>query len=133
MRLFQSISLALLLLVCFIKISWANERLELLKSISSSGAPALTLKMLDQAQPKVDVDLYEWILWEQERYAILSKWQEWDELIARIERLPDDLPIQFKNQATIHRINAYLELGQTVIARKILRQQLWQLTSGSKC
>ncbi|MFT4607879.1 MAG: hypothetical protein ACI9V8_001109 [Urechidicola sp.] len=131
MRLFQSISLALLLLVCFIKISWANERLELLKSISSSGAPALTLKMLDQAQPKVDADLYEWILWEQERFAILSKWLKWDELIVRIERLPDDLPIQFKNQATTHRIKAYLELDQTVTARKILRQQLWQSTSDS--
>jgi hypothetical protein len=131
MRMFRSIPLVLALLFCCIKISWANERLELLKSISASGAPALTLKMLDQAQPKVDVDLYEWILWEQERYAILSKWQQWDELIVRIERLPDDLPIQFQNQATTHRINAYLELDQTATARKILRQQLWQSASYS--
>lgn len=128
---FRSISLALALLLCCVNISWANERLDLLKGISSSGAPALTLKMLDQTQPKVDVDLYEWILWEQERYAILSKWRQWDELIIRIERLPDDLPIQFKNQATTHRIKAYLELGQTVTARKILRQQLWQSSSDS--
>jgi hypothetical protein len=131
MHMIRSISLVLVLLVCCIKISWANERLDLLKNISSSGAPALTLKMLDQTQPKVDVDLYEWILWEQERYAILSKWQQWDELIVRIERLPDDLPIQFKNQATAHRIDAYLELNQTATARKILRQQLWQTVSDS--
>ena len=128
---FRSITLVLGLLICSINISWANERLELLKRISLSGAPALTLKMLDQTQPKVDVDLYEWILWEQERYAILSKWQQWDDLIVRIERLPDDLPIQFKNQATTHRIKAYLELGQTVTARKILRQQLWQSSAES--
>ena len=132
MCIFRSISLVLVLLLCCIKVSWANERLELLKRISSSGAPSLTLKMLGQTQPKVDVDLYEWILWEQERYAILSKWQQWDELIVRIERLPDDLPVQFKNQATTHRINAYLELNQTVTARKILRQQLWHSTSGSR-
>ena len=131
MRMCRSTSLVLALLFCCINISWANERLELLKRISSSGAPALTLKMLDQTQPKVDVDLYEWILWEQERYAILSKWQQWDKLIVRIERLPDDLPIQFKNQATTHRIKAYLELDQTVTARNILRQQLWQSTSDS--
>ena len=131
MCIFRSISLVLILLLCCIKVSWGNERLELLKRISFSGAPSLTLKMLDQTQPKVDVDLYEWILWEQERYAILSKWQQWDELIVRIERLPDDLPVQFKNQATTHLINAYLELGQTVTARKLLRQQLWHLTSGS--
>jgi tetratricopeptide (TPR) repeat protein len=131
MSMFRSISLVLALLFCCIKISWANERLELLKDISSSGAPSLTLKMLDQTQPKVDVDLYEWILWEQERYAILSKWQQWDELIVRIERLPDDLPIQFKNQATTQRIEAYLELNQTATARKILRQQLWQSASDS--
>jgi hypothetical protein len=126
MCIFRSIFIGLLLLLSFNKTSWANERLELLKIISSSGAPALTLKMLDQTQPKVDVDLYEWILWEQERYAILSKWQQWDKLIVRIERLPDDLPIQFKHQATTYRIKAYLELNQTSTARKILRQQLWQ-------
>lgn len=131
MCIFRSFGVVFLLLICCNKISWANERLELLKIISSSGAPALTLKMLDQTQPKVDVDLYEWILWEQERYAILSKWHQWDELIVRIERLPDDLPIQFKHQATTYRINAYLELNQTVTARKILRQQLWQSVSDS--
>jgi len=129
MCIFRSIFIGLLLLLSCNKTSWANERLELLKIISSSGAPALTLKMLDQTQPKVDVDLYEWILWEQERYAILSKWQQWDKLIVRIERLPDDLPIQFKHQATTYRIKAYLELNQTSTARKILRQQLWQSVS----
>ncbi|MGB5328251.1 MAG: hypothetical protein WBO58_08520, partial [Gammaproteobacteria bacterium] len=32
----------------------ADERLDLLKNISAAGAPELTMKMLDQAQPKVD-------------------------------------------------------------------------------
>ncbi len=35
----------------------ADERLDLLKHISAAGAPALTLKMLDQAQPGMDQDL----------------------------------------------------------------------------
>ena len=35
----------------------ADERLDLLKNISAAGAPFLTLKMLDQAQPKVDEDI----------------------------------------------------------------------------
>ncbi|MFT5657717.1 MAG: hypothetical protein ACI9KN_000991 [Gammaproteobacteria bacterium] len=122
---------ALALSICWVTNSWANERLEVLKSISGAGAPALTLRMLDQAQPRVDVDLYEWILWEQERYRILSKWQQWNELLVRIERLPDDLPLQFKNQAAGYRVRAYLELDQTVTARKILRQQLWQSANGS--
>jgi hypothetical protein len=59
----------------------ADERLDLLKNISAAGAPALTMKMLDQAQPKVDADLYEWILWEQERLAILAQWKQWDQLL----------------------------------------------------
>ncbi len=33
--------------------SGADERLNLLKNVSRAGAPALTLKMLDQAQPGV--------------------------------------------------------------------------------
>lgn len=104
----------------------ADERLDLLKNISAAGAPELTMKMLDQAQPKVDEDLYEWILWEQERLAILAHWKQWDQLLIRIEGLPDDIPQQFKQQAATYQARAFLELGQTVTARQILRQQLWQ-------
>jgi tetratricopeptide (TPR) repeat protein len=108
----------------------ADERLDLLKNISAAGAPGLTMKMLDQAQPKVDEDLYEWILWEQERLAILAQWKQWDQLLIRIEGLPDDIPNQFKQQAATYQARAYLELGQTVTARQILRQQLWQPAAG---
>ena len=108
----------------------ADERLELLKNISAAGAPGLTMKMLDQAQPKVDQDLYEWILWEQERLAILAQWKQWDQLLIRIEGLPVDIPNQFKQQAATYQVRAYLELGQTVTARQILRQQLWQPAAG---
>ncbi|MCH7881042.1 MAG: tetratricopeptide repeat protein [Proteobacteria bacterium] len=109
----------------------ANERLDVLKNISAAGAPVLTLRMLDRAQPKVDVDLYEWILWEQERYAILSRWQQWNELLVRIEGLPADLPEQFNQQATTYKARAYLEIGQTDTARRILRAQLWQTGVGA--
>ena len=107
----------------------ADERLDLLKDISAAGAPGLTLKMLDQAQPKVDEDLYEWILWEQERLAILARWKQWDQLLVRIEGLPEDIPRQFKQQAATYQSRAFLELGQTVTARQVLRQQLWQATA----
>jgi hypothetical protein len=104
----------------------ADERLDLLKNISAAGAPFLTLKMLEQAQPGIDQDLYEWILWEQERFAILAEWRQWDRLLVRIESLPDDIPDQFRQQAASYEARAYLELGQNATARKILRDQLWQ-------
>ena len=104
----------------------ANERLNLLKNISAAGAPNLTLKMLDQAQPKVDEDLYEWILWEQERFAILTQWRQWDQLLVRLEAMPADVPLQFKRQAATYQARAFLALGQNPTAREILRQQLWQ-------
>ena len=116
----------LLGLVGALGISSADERLDLLKHISAAGAPNLTLKMLDQAQPKIDEDLYEWILWEQERLAILAQWQQWDQLLVRIEGLPEDIPTQFKRQAATHQARAFLQLGQTRTAREVLRQQLWQ-------
>ena len=111
--------------------SVADERLDLLKNISAAGAPALTLKMLDQTQPKVDEDLYEWILWEQERLRILSQWRQWDELLVRIENLPEDIPEQFKQQAATYEARAGLELGQTLAARRVLREQLWQIAAGN--
>lgn len=105
--------------------SFADDKLEQLKNISNAGAPFLTLKMLDQAQPSLDADLYNWILWEQERYAILEQWQQWNELLIRIESLPNDLPEQFKHQLVSKQAKAYLALGQTNTARKILRPYLW--------
>jgi len=105
----------------------ANERLDLLRNISAAGAPNLSLKMLDEAQPQVDQDLYEWILWEQERLRILAQWKQWDQLLVRIEGLPVDIPAQFRQQAATYQARAYLELGQNDSAREVLREQLWQV------
>jgi tetratricopeptide (TPR) repeat protein len=109
----------------------ADDRLDLLKAISAAGAPFLTLKMLEQAQPGIDQDLYEWILWEQERLAILTEWRQWDQLLIRIESLPEDIPDQFRQQAATYEARAYLELGQNASARKVLREQLWQASGDS--
>jgi len=103
----------------------ADERLDLLKNISAAGAPLLTLKMLDQAQPGIDQNLYEWILWEQERLEILTQWRQWDQLLIRIETLPADIPDQFKQQVATFKARAYLELKQTASARQVLRERLW--------
>ncbi len=109
----------------------ANQQLDSLKNISSAGAPFLTLKMLDQAQPGVDEDLYEWILWEQERYQILTAWKQWNELLVRIEGLPKDLPQQFLDQAASYQIRAYIALNQNKTARKLLRNHLWTVDAAS--
>ena len=103
----------------------ADERLDLLKNISAAGAPLLTLKMLDQAQPAIDQDLYQWILWEQERFSILAEWEQWDQLLIRIEALPAEIPDQFKQQSVTFKARAFLELGQSAAARQVLRERLW--------
>ena len=122
--------ITLLTALSLICVAWlggaaADERLNLLKKISAAGAPNLTLKMLDEAQPKVDEDLYEWILWEQERLRILAQWQQWDRLLVRIEGLPVDIPLQFRQQAATYEARAFLELGQYAAVREVLRRQLW--------
>ena len=79
------IPLVLFIVLSMIFPAVADERLNLLKNISAAGAPELTIKMLDEAQPGVDEDLYQWILWEQQRLAILAQWKQWDQLLVRIE------------------------------------------------
>ena len=127
---FYSISL-LLLCSFFLSHLSANQQLDSLKHISAAGAPFLTLKMLEQAQPGIDEDVYEWILWEQERYQILSLWKQWNDLLIRIEGLPNDLPEQFLQQAATYQIRAYLALGQNTTARNLLRKQLWSQDAAS--
>ena len=127
MRKFTARTVLALIAAAVIGQAGADERLDLLRNISAAGAPNLTLKMLDEAQPKVDQDLYEWILWEQERLRILAQWQQWDQLLVRIEGLPVDIPAQFRQQAATYEARAYLELGQNASAREVLREQLWQV------
>ncbi len=119
-----------LLMALFATTALADQRLELLKHISTAGAPALTLKMLDQAQPPIDQDLYAWIAWEQERLAILAQWGQWNDLLVRIETLPVDVPGQFRRQAATYKARAYLNLDQAASAREVLRAQLWQSDAG---
>jgi hypothetical protein len=123
--------LSALLLTSIFSLVSANQQLDNLKHISAAGAPFLTLKMLEQAQPGVDQDLYEWILWEQERFKILTEWKQWNKLLVRIESLPKDLPEQFYQQASSYQIRAYIELGQNNTARALLREKLWNVDAGS--
>ena len=123
--------LSALLLTTFASTVFANQQLDSLKHISAAGAPFLTLKMLEQAQPGVDQDLYEWILWEQERFTILSDWKQWNKLLVRIESLPEDLPEQFQQQVSSYQIRAYIELGQNRSARELLRERLWNVDAAS--
>lgn len=104
----------------------ADERLYRLKHIAAAGASELALEMLDHAQPDFSTDLYTWIIWEQERYAILARGEEWARLLLRLEDLPLTIPEQFKYQVVTYQAKAHIELGQTSRARKILRSQLWQ-------
>lgn len=125
----------ILLVILLLSINQVNAdaaaKLEQLKRISNAGAPFLTLKMLDQAQPNYDADLYNWILWEQERYRILEQWKQWDELLIRIESVPKDLPDPFKHQLATKQAQAYLNLKQTKTARDIIRPYLWDPNAGS--
>ena len=130
MALFRTACLVLIAATVWCQPLFANERLDLLKRISASGAPLLTLEMLDQAQPGFDQDLYEWILWEQERLSILAEWQQWDQLLVRAENMPQDIPAQFRQQVATFRARAFLELGQRSSARRVLREQLWQDRAG---
>ena len=104
----------------------ADQRFQLLQQLSAAGAPQLGIRMLDQAQPDMDQDLYQWILWEQERFAMLARWQEWDALLLRIENLPQEIPEQFRQQAVSYKAQALLESGQIEAARRLLVGTLWQ-------
>ena len=86
----RKIILAVTALLFLVQTALAKQQLDSLKNISAAGAPFLTLQMLDQAQPGLDSDLYEWILWEQERFKIRRQWDQWNDLLVRIESLPDD-------------------------------------------
>jgi hypothetical protein len=116
----------LCLLSLLIPVPIMAQDLSGIAQLARDGAPGLALKLLDKAQPEAADNLQGWLFFERQRIDIMRDWAQWDSLSERLQKLPENVPDDFRHWANVEGINAYLNSGHTQAARELLRRLLWQ-------
>ncbi|HEX5056614.1 MAG TPA: tetratricopeptide repeat protein [Gammaproteobacteria bacterium] len=99
--------------------------------LARDGAPGLALKLLDNAQPKAEENIQGWLFFERQRIDILRDWAQWDALSERLQKLPQNVPEDFRHWANVEGVNAYLNSGRATAARELLRRLIWKTEGAS--
>lgn len=95
--------------------------------LAQAGARGLALSVMDERQPSLTEDVVNWIRWERARFGIMQAQGDWDGIIARAARLPDDAPADLRDWTRVQAAAALLERSRTAEARDILRRLLWRV------
>lgn len=107
----------------------ADETLERAGALAKGGAPHLALQVLQTAEPPVS-ETRRWIAFERRRLMILRLLKDWDAIAQRADRLPAELPAEFRRAVLFEAAEAQLSAGRAEEARRFLRRILWQSSPG---
>jgi len=90
-----------------------------------SGASSLAQEVLDQEQPRLELDPQQWLDWERQRISLYRQSREWGKLIERLRHNPDWVPAEFSRWSLEQIAQAQLEQKDTDAALATLRQLIW--------
>jgi hypothetical protein len=102
------------------------QDLSAIGQLARDGAPGLSLSLLDQIQPDFENNPEGWLFFERQRIEIMRGWQQWDDLLQRLQNIPASAPPEFRHWAVVEMANAELQLGDGDGARNLLRRLVWQ-------
>lgn len=96
-----------------------------------SGAYDLALRRIESIQTETQTTA-EWLKWEDLRFELYQKREEWDRLTERLLNLPGDVPEIQRHELMTHAAELLLESGRSESAREILRALIWRSGGDSK-
>lgn len=97
-----------------------------IKNLSAAGAPTLALKLLQQSEPKRDIDPAAWMQWQQQKISIYQQQQKWDQVVRELAGMQtEDLPFEFKSWSWTQMAQAYLVTDRGEEARVLLTPVIW--------
>lgn len=94
-------------------------------SVLDFATPELSVRLMDQFQPAMDVNPKAWFDWEQKRLQLLSSLQQWPVIIDRINQYQSSLAADFLPWFILNKASAQLKISETVQVRDELRQLVW--------
>lgn len=105
--------------------SAAPDPVEATARLVNSGAIHLALARVERLQP-LQPDRERWPAWEGLRLTLLAQLERHEDILARVEKLPRDIPASLARQAWFLGARAALLTGKPVLARAYLARHLWQ-------
>lgn len=105
--------------------SAAPDPIEATARLVSSGAIHLALARVERLQP-AQPDRGRWPAWEGLRLTLLAQLERHEDILARVEKLPRDVPGNLSRQAYFLGARAALTTNRPVLARTYLARHLWQ-------
>ncbi|HEX19523.1 MAG TPA: hypothetical protein ENG78_01675 [Acidiferrobacteraceae bacterium] len=116
--------LAVFTLLSVFVVSAHADDLARISSLTRGGAPGLALRLLNKAQPPV-TNRKKWTAFEKRRFLILKSQAEWQNIIDRVQSLPEGLPDDFLRWAYAQAAHASMQSNQAAQARIFLRKLIW--------
>ncbi len=109
----------------------ADEVLLEISRLARGGTPHLAIRLMDRHQPSVQSNPLAWMRWEQERVYVYELQRDWPAVLARLGKLPKDLPAEFVTWAETTMAVAEIELGRSSQARERLARLIWGESSAT--
>ncbi len=103
----------------------ADDLLGEISRLARGGTPHLAVRLMDEHQPPSHVNPLAWARWERERIYIYEAQADWPAVLARLRRLPKEVPADFVIWAEATMANAEVEMGQGRQARERMARLIW--------
>ncbi|MCG6873251.1 MAG: hypothetical protein LJE84_13270 [Gammaproteobacteria bacterium] len=97
---------------------------ERIQTYIRAGAPDLALEIVDRYQTP-DLLPLEWMRWERLRLSVYTEREDYDGIVATLERAPADLPAEFREELVSAAARAYIQGGHPAAGRALLARYLW--------
>jgi tetratricopeptide (TPR) repeat protein len=121
----------LFVLLTHVKVATAVSLSEI-QQIAKTGAVDLSERILEREQPQLKSKPEQWMSWEKQRISFYQLRKHWQQIVDRLQTLPDFVDADFIFWAKTQRAVALINLHEGEQARYELRGLIWRLNADKR-
>lgn len=87
--------------------------------------PELSIRLIDEFQPKEDIDSELWFAWEKKRLQLMAGLSHWSDIVDQISSYSDIVFLKHEAWFSLLRARALLKISKPLSVRENLRRLLW--------
>ncbi len=87
--------------------------------------PELSIRLIDEFQPKEDIESELWFTWEKKRLQLMADLSHWSDIVAQISSYNDTVFLKHEAWFSLLKARALLKISKPLSVRENLRKLLW--------
>lgn len=87
--------------------------------------PELSIRLIDEFQPKEDIESELWFTWEKKRLQLMAELSHWSDIVDRISSYSDIVFLKHEAWFSLLKTRALLKISKPLSVRENLRKLLW--------